>query len=261
MPKRQRFIPSALSSFTGLVFLFLYAPIVVLVILSFNRSRFSTIWQGFSWHWYQLAYRDSELIASLRMSLIVAFFTTIIATVIGTMAALTLARYRIRFQQMTEILVYLPVIIPEIVIGFSTAALFGLAGIRFGLSTIVAAHVAFAISYVIFIVRARIAGFDPRLEEAAMDLGATPLQTFFCVTLPVILPGIISAALLVFTISLDDFVITSFVAGPGASTLPIKIYSMVKTGVTPEINAISTILLVVTILLVFLSDRLASGKA
>lgn len=261
MLKRQRFIASALSSFTGLVFLFLYAPIVVLVVLSFNRSRFSTIWQGFSWHWYQLAYRDTELIAALRMSLIVAFLTTVIATVIGTMAALVLARYRIRFQQMTESLVYLPVIIPEIVIGFSTAALFGLAGISFGISTIIAAHVAFAISYVIFIVRARIAGFDPRLEEAAMDLGATPLQTFFRVTLPIILPGIISAALLVFTISLDDFVITSFVAGPGASTLPIKIYSMVKTGVTPEINAISTILLIVTTLLVFLSDRLASGKA
>ncbi len=257
----RRLLPSALSSITGLVFLFLYAPIFVLIILSFNRSRFSTVWQGFSWHWYQLAFKDSELIASLRMSLIIAFITTLIVTVIGTMAALALARYRIRFQQATEGLIYLPVIIPEIVIGFATAGLFGLLGIRFGVSTVVAAHVAFAIAYVIFIVRARIAGFDPRLEEAAMDLGAPPLQTFFRVTLPIILPGIISAALLVFTISLDDFVITSFVAGPGASTLPIKIYSMVKTGVTPEINAISTILLVVTVLLVFLSDRLATGKA
>ncbi len=261
MPNRKPLLPTALGSFTAVVYLFLYAPIVVLVVLSFNNSRFSTIWQGFSWRWYELAYKDTELIASLRMSLIIASFTTVIATVIGTSAAIALARYRIKYRQATESLVYLPVIIPEIVIGFATAALFGLIGIKFGISTVVAAHVAFAVSYVIFVVRARVATFDPKLEEAAMDLGATPTQTFIRVTLPIILPGIISAALLVFTISLDDFVITSFVAGPGAATLPIKIYSMVKTGVTPEINAISTILLVVTILLVFVSEKVSSGKS
>jgi spermidine/putrescine transport system permease protein len=260
MAKARRLIPSTLASFTSLVYLFLYAPILVLVALSFNSSRFSTIWQGFSWRWYEIAWKDKELIASLRMSLLIALATTVIATTIGTAAALALARYRIRLKQATEALVFLPVIIPEIVIGFATAALFGLLGIRFGISTIIAAHVAFAISYVVFVARARIATFDPKLEEAAMDLGATPFQTFLRVTLPIILPGIISAALLVFTLSLDDFVITSFVAGPGATTLPIKIYSMVKTGVTPEINAISTILLVATVLLVFVSDNLSSGK-
>ncbi len=256
-----RFIPGALGSFTSLVYFFLYAPIIVLVILSFNSSRFNTSWQGFSLHWYELAWKDKELIAALRMSLIIALATTGIATVIGTAAALALARYQFKLKQFAEALVYLPVIIPEIVIGFSTAGLFGLLGIRFGVSTVVAAHVAFAISYVVFVVRARVATFDPKLEEAAMDLGATPVQTFLRVTLPIILPGIISAALLVFTISLDDFVITSFVAGPGAATLPIKIYSMVKTGVTPEINAISTILLIVTVLLVFVSESLSTGKS
>jgi spermidine/putrescine transport system permease protein len=260
MAGRKSILPTSLGSFTTLVYIFLYAPIVVLIVLSFNNSRFSTIWQGFSWHWYELAYKDSELIASLRMSLIIAILTTIIATIIGSAAAIALARYRIRYRQAAESLVYLPVIIPEIVIGFATAALFGLIGIRFGVGTVVAAHVAFAVSYVIFVVRARVATFDPKLEEAAMDLGATPAQTFLRVTLPIILPGIISAALLVFTISLDDFVITSFVAGPGAATLPIKIYSMVKTGVTPEINAISTILLLVTVLLVFVSEKVSSGK-
>jgi spermidine/putrescine transport system permease protein len=260
MRNLRPFIPTMLGSFTSLVYLFLYAPIIVLVILSFNSSRFSTVWQGFSWRWYELAWRDQELVASLRMSLMIALATTVIATVMGTAAALALARYQFKFKQFAEALVYLPVIIPEIVIGFSAAGLFGLLGVSFGISTVVAAHVAFAISYVIFVVRARVSTFDPKLEEAAMDLGATPIQTFLRVTLPIILPGIISAALLVFTISLDDFVITSFVAGPGAATLPIKIYSMVKTGVTPEINAISTILLVATVLLVFVSENLSSRR-
>ena len=179
---------------------------------------------------------------------------------IGTAASIALARYRFHLKRLTEALVFLPVIIPEIVIGFAAAGLFGLAGIAFGLTTIIGAHVAFSVSYVVFIVRARISGLDPSLEEAAMDLGASRWQTFSRITLPLLLPAVVSASLLVFTISLDDYVITSFVAGPGGGTLPLKIYSMVKTGVTPEINAISSILLVVTVLLVFVSDRLLSGK-
>ncbi|HEU4388041.1 MAG TPA: extracellular solute-binding protein, partial [Blastocatellia bacterium] len=163
-------------------------------------------------------------------------------------------------KRASEALIFMPVVIPEIVIGFATAAFFGLLGLAFGLGTIVAAHVAFSISYVVFVVRARVAGLNPSLEEAAMDLGATPWQTFLRVTLPMIMPGVGAAALLVFTLSLDDYVITSFVAGPGATTLPLRIYSMAKTGVTPEINAISTVLLAVTVLLVFMSERLTSGR-
>lgn len=248
-----------LTSIAALVYLFLYSPIVVLIILSFNNSRFSMVWSGFTWRWYGLAWRDTELIASLRTSLLVAFTTTVISTCIGTAAALALTRYRIKLKRVVEALVFLPVIIPEIVIGFATASFFGLVGKAFGLSTIIAAHVALSISYVVFIVRAKVASLDTTLEEAAMDLGATPVATFGKVTLPLILPAIVSAALLVFTISLDDYVVTSFVAGPGGGTLPLKIYSMVKTGVTPEINAISTVLLVATVLLVFVSDRLVSG--
>lgn len=249
-----------MSIVTALTYGFLYAPIVVLVVLSFNRSRFSTIWQGFTWRWYALAWQDAELIAALRMSLIVGLLTTVLATLIGTATALALARYRVRLRRATEALVFLPVIIPEIVIGFATAGLFGALGLAFGISTIIAAHVAFSISFVVFIVRARAAGLNATLEEAAMDLGATRWQTFVKITLPLILPAVISAALLVFTISLDDYVITSFVSGPGTATLPLKIYSMVKTGVTPEINAISTVLLVVTVLMVVVSDRLSSGR-
>jgi len=259
--KRSRHLPGPLAGITGLVFIFLYVPILVLVALSFNDSRFGTTWQGFTWRWYSLAWRDAELIASLRTSLIVATLTTVISCAMGTAAALALARYRFRFKRAAEALVFLPVIIPEIVIGFSTAGFFGLMGVAFGLGTIVAAHVAFSISYVIFIVRARLVGLDRSIEEAAMDLGATPWQTFLRVTLPLILPGVASAGLLVFTISLDDYVITSFVSGPGSSTLPLKIYSMVKTGLTPEINAISTVLLLATVLLVFVADRLAAGRS
>jgi spermidine/putrescine transport system permease protein len=258
--KKKSLRPTGLGAATAVVYLFLYLPIAILVILSFNNSRFSTIWQGFTWRWYQVAWNDAELIRSLRMSLIIAFLTALLSTTIGTAAALALGRYRLRLRRAAETLVFMPVLIPEIVLGFASAALFGLLGMAFGLSTIIAAHVAFSISYVVFIVRARVATLDATLEEAAMDLGATRWQTFYRVTLPMILPGVVSAALLVFTISLDDYVITSFVAGPGATTLPLRIYSMVKTGVTPEINAISTILLIATILLVLVSERLASGR-
>jgi spermidine/putrescine transport system permease protein len=250
----------ALGGVTALVYVFLYAPIVALVALSFNSSRFSTIWQGFTLRWYALAWADSDLKSSLRTSLIVATITALLSTALGTALALALVRYRVRLKAAVESLILLPVVMPEIIIGFAAAGFFGLLGWGFGLGTVVAAHVAFSISYVVFIVRARISGFDRSLEDAAMDLGATPWQTFRKVTLPIILPAILSAGLLVFTISLDDYVITSFVAGPGAATLPLKIYSMVKTGVTPEINAISSVLLVATLMMVFVSERLAQGR-
>jgi spermidine/putrescine transport system permease protein len=257
---KSRQIFSALQLITGIVYFFLYTPIVVLLVLSLNSSRFSTIWTGFTWKWYAIAFSDSELIGSLRTSLIVAFAATVISTAIGTTAALALARHRIFLKRAAESLVLMPIIIPEVIIGFATAAFFGLAGIALGLSTVIAAHVAFTISYVVFVVRARASSLGPALEEAAMDLGATPWQTFVKVTFPAILPAVISGALLVFTISLDDYLITSFVAGPGATTLPLKIYSMVKTGVTPEINAISGVLLVTTIAIVLLSERISAGN-
>lgn len=249
-----------LRAATALVYLFLYAPIVVLVALSFNSSRFNAVWRGFTWKWYALAWNDSELINSLRVSLLVAMLATGLSTVIGTATALALVRGRLRVKRAVEGLILLPVIIPEIVIGFATSAFFGLLGVSLGVGTVVAAHVAFSISYVVLVVRARIVGLDPSLEEAAMDLGATGWQAFLRVTFPLILPGVLSAALLVFTISLDDYVITSFVAGPGSTTLPLRIYSMVKTGVTPEVNAISGVLLLVTVLFVIVSERLAAGR-
>jgi spermidine/putrescine transport system permease protein len=191
----------------------------------------------------------------------VAAITTVCATVIGTLAALALARWRFRGEGVTQAALYLPIIIPEIVIGAALVTFFGVVEMRLSIWTVVLAHVAFSISYVAIVVRARLAGFDRALEEAALDLGAPPIETFRRVTLPLILPGIVAGALLVFTISIDDYVITSFVAGVGATTLPLQIYSMLKVGVTPEVNAVSTLLLLLTVGLILLAQRAQQGPA
>jgi spermidine/putrescine transport system permease protein len=240
---------------SGFVYLFLYAPIVILVIYSFNSSRYA-IWEGFSWKWYEILLRDQLMLRSLKNTLIVALAATIVSTVVGTIAALGMQRFEFRGKGVLDGLFYLPVIIPEIVMAASLVIFFGFIQFKLGLTTVILAHIAFCMSYVIIVVRARLEGFDQTLEEASMDLGANEFQTFFRVTLPVIAPGIISGALLAFTISIDDYIITSFVAGVGSTTLPLQIYSMVKTKVTPEINAISTLLLIPTILLIVISDRL-----
>ncbi|PYP88599.1 MAG: hypothetical protein DMF61_05275 [Blastocatellia bacterium AA13] len=255
--------PTALSLITAGVYLFLYVPIGALIALSFNSSRFSSVWRGFTWHWYVLAWHDVELISSLRTSLIIAVISTVISTALGTAASLAIGRRntrRKRWGPLSEAIFYLPIIMPEVVVGFASAAFFSRIRMTAGMSTIIAAHVAFSMSYVVFVVKSRVASLDTGLEEAAVDLGAAPLQAFFTVTLPMILPAVVSAALLAFTISLDDYVITSFVTGSGTATLPVKIYSMVKTGVTPEINAISGVLLVVTVLLAFVSFRIAASR-
>jgi spermidine/putrescine transport system permease protein len=242
-----------------LVYLFLYAPIVILVIFSFNSSRYA-IWEHFSWKWYQVLVDDQLILRSLKNSLIVALVATGISTVIGTLAALGMQRFEFRGKGPVDALFYLPVIIPEIVMAASLVIFFGFIRFTLGMTTVILAHIAFCVSYVIIVVRARLEGFDRTLEEAAMDLGANEFETFFKVTLPVIAPGIISGALLAFTISIDDYIITSFVAGVGSTTLPLQIYSMVKTKVTPEINAVSTLLLIPTILLIVIADRLQREK-
>jgi len=248
-----------LTGESALVYLFLYAPILILIIFSFNSSRYA-IWERFSLEWYRTLTHDALIIHSLRNSLIVGVAATIVATIIGTLAALGMQRFNFKGKGAAEGLFYLPVIVPEIVMAASLVIFFGAVRFTLGMSTVILAHVAFCVSYVVIVVRARLEGFDRTLEEAAMDLGANEFQTFFKVTLPVIAPGIISGALLAFTLSIDDYVITSFVAGVGATTLPLQIYSMVKTRVTPEINAVSTLLLVPTILFIIIADRLQREK-
>jgi spermidine/putrescine transport system permease protein len=249
----ERFL---LATHSWLVYLFLYAPIVILIVFSFNRGKQTAVWQGFSIEWYAKLLDNELILRSVRNSLFVASITTVVSTVIGTAAALALARWELRGKTATQGALFLPIIIPEIVIGAALVTFFGVVQIRLSIWTVILAHVAFSISYVAIVVRARLAGFDRSLEEAALDLGASPLATFFRVTLPIILPGVVAGALLVFTISIDDYVVTSFVAGVGATTLPLQIYSMLRVGVTPEVNAVSTLLLLFTVVLIVVSQRL-----
>ncbi len=248
------------TALIGVVYLYLYLPILILVAFSFNSSRQLAVFSGFTLDWYVKAWNDESVIQSLRTSLFVGILCTIISLLLGTPAALALGRHRFRGKGLVDALFYLPVIVPEIVLGFASVVFFGIIGWQLGFTSVVVAHVAFSVSYVVFVVRARLALLDPKLEEAAADLGASPFVAFLRVTLPLLLPALISAGLLVFTISLDDYVVTSFVAGRGGTTLPLQIYSMVRTGVTPEINAVSTLLLVATIVLVAFSQRLQTQR-
>ncbi|HEX6738622.1 MAG TPA: extracellular solute-binding protein, partial [Vicinamibacteria bacterium] len=258
-PVRRR-APTALGAISAAVYAFLYAPLLVLVVFSFNRGRLTAAWQGFTLAWYGRALGSAQVLDSLRNSLVVAFTTTAACAVIATAAALVLARRHFRGAGAFGALLTLPMVVPEVVLASSLLLLFAGAGMRLGLLTVVLAHVSFSLSYAVIVVRARLAGLDRSLEEAAADLGAGPWRAFWHVTLPLIAPGVLAAALLVFALSLDDYVVTSFVAGVGATTLPVHVYSMVKSGVSPEINAVSTLLLVATSLLLYAAYRLEQGK-
>lgn len=238
------------------VYLFLYVPIAVLVVFSFNRSRQTAVWQGFTLDWYRRLAGNELILRSVKNSLFVASVTTVLATVAGTMVALALARHEFGGRRATQGALYLPIVIPEIVMGAALVTFFGVVSMRLSIWTVVIAHVVFSVSYVAIVVRARLVGFDRSLEEAASDLGAPPWDTFRRVTLPIILPGVVAGALLVFTLSIDDYVVTSFVAGVGATTLPLQIYSMLKVGVTPEVNAVSALLIALTVVLIVAAQRL-----
>jgi spermidine/putrescine transport system permease protein len=250
----------ALFLLSFLIYLFLYAPIFVLMFFSFNSSRSTQVWTGFSTRWYGELLRDETVLDAFRTSIIVGVTATAIATVIGTLTALALSRYRFRGQTFADSAIYAATVMPEIVVGVSLLVFFVAIQFTLGITTIIIAHVAFTISFVTIVVRARLSGMDRSVEEAAQDLGASPVQTFLRVTLPLILPGVMAGALLAFTLSFDDFVITFFIAGVGSSTLPLKIYSMIKFGVSPVINALSTVVLVVTIVLIFGGSRIFTRK-
>lgn len=234
------------------VFLFLYLPILLLIIYSFNANRVVGVWTGFSLDWYDVLFHDRAMIDAFKVSMWVATWSTLISTVLGTLAAMSLEKYRYRGKLPFDAVMYLPIIIPDIVMALSALLFFVIVAVPLSRYTILIAHVAFNVAFVAVIVRARLADMDRNLEEAAADLGANEWTTFRRVTLPLLMPAIVSAALLAFTLSLDDFVITFFVSGPGSTTLPVRVYSMVKFGVTPEVNAISTLMLLgSTVLVVF----------
>ena len=245
----------ALLLFAALVYVFLYAPIVVVVFFSFNSAKSTQNWAGFSTRWYGELLRDQTVLDAFYNSLLVGVTATAISTVIGTFTALALSRHNFRGKTFADSAIYAATVMPEIVVGVSLLVFFVAARIGLGITTIVIAHVAFTISFVTIVVRARLAGMDRSIEEAAQDLGANPVTTFMRVTLPLILPGVMAGALLAFTLSFDDFVITFFVAGVGSSTLPLKIYSMIKFGITPVINALSTVVVLTTLVIILGAGR------
>ncbi|TXR48632.1 ABC transporter permease [Phyllobacterium endophyticum] len=227
-------------------FAFLYLPIVLLVIYSFNESRLVTVWAGFSTKWYVSLFHNQSFIDAAWVTIRVALVSASVATVLGTLGALAISRYtRFRGRLLFSAMIYAPLVMPEVITGLSMLLLFVAIGFDRGLWTMILAHITFSMCFVAVVVQSRLVSFDRSLEEAAMDLGATPVTTFFRVTLPVILPAVVSGWMLAFTLSLDDLVISSFTSGPGATTLPMRIYSQVRLGVTPEINAACTILIAI----------------
>src|SRR5512146_1138285 len=244
-------------------YVFLYLPLTIVVAYSFNDSRLNAEWVGFTWHWYQVLFDDEDMLIAAGNSLFIAAVASLAATVLGTMAGIAMQRYKIR---VLTLMVLAPVAMPEILLGVSLLLFFiQVLNLTLGLLSIVLAHITFSIGFVAVIVQARLAALDESLFEAARDLGASPWQTFRHVTFPLILPAVIAGGLMAFTLSIDDFVITFFTAGVGVQTLPLRIYSMIKIAVTPEVNAVSTLLMLLTLTLIVLASRFApdvlKGKA
>jgi len=237
-----------------LLMVFIYVPILLIIVYSFNNTRLSGDWKGFTFEWYAALLDNRHVMEALTNSLTVAVISTIVATLLGTLAALSLRNVGKRWKGGMNSLMYLPVVIPDIIMGLSLLVLFSQMHIPLGKATVIIAHITFSMSYVYVVVTARLAGMGRQLEEAATDLGATGWQTFRYVTLPQIMPGIVSGALIAFTMSLDDFMVSFFVAGPSSTTLPIYIYGQVKRGISPEINALCTLLILVSVVLILLAQ-------
>jgi spermidine/putrescine transport system permease protein len=233
---------------------FLYVPLAIVVVYSFNDSRLNAEWVGFTLDWYRRLAGDGEMLQAAANSLIIGLAASLVSTILGTMAGVAMHRYRLRVLPM---LVVAPIAIPEILMGVSLLIFFVLLNFTLGLVSVALAHIAFCIGFVAIVVRARLAGMDETLTEAARDCGATPWQAFRRITLPLIMPGVIAGALMAFTLSIDDFVITFFTAGAGTVTLPLAIYSMIKIAVTPEVNAVSTLLMLLTLLLIVVAAKLS----
>jgi spermidine/putrescine transport system permease protein len=278
--RRLRF--SWLGLAAALVYLFLYAPILVLIVFAFNASRANIVFEGVvnqgscgPFYWFCLLFRNREVVTAARNTLIIAITSTLVSTTIGTMAALALQRYRFPAKTFSEISLYIPIVIPEIVMGIGILALFsalfrwlnstlGLTGdnrLALGLATVTLSHIAFSVPFVILVVRARLHDFNRAVEEAAMDLGANEWTTFWRVTLPIIAPGVLAGALLAFTLSLDDFVITFFTTGSGVSTLPIYIYGLLRRIITPEVNALSTVWIAMVFIVLLISQWMQSRSS
>ena len=247
--------------YIGVVTAVLYLPIVLVIIYSFNESKISSVWGGFSLKWYETLFRDAAMFEALGNSIVLALCASLGAAVIGTLGAYGFTKVQLRTKSAVEYVSMLPIMIPEIILGMVFMTFFALIGLPFGMTTLILAHTAFCVPYVYMLVKARLVGMDKSLAEAARDLGAGEVRVFFDITLPLLVPAILSGMLLSFAMSLDDVIISIFVTGVNVNTLPIKVYPQIKTGVTPEINALCTLMLGATIILVVLSNVLGKvGK-
>lgn len=266
----MRLVNLLLGSWTTLVLLFLYLPILLLIVYSFNDSRLNVVWEGFTLKWYAQLWNEfmqhvqdvksSPLISSLNNSLIIAGFTTIFSVILGTVGAWLLYRYRFPALRSITTLIFIPMIIPEIIMGISLLIFFKTMDLELGFTTVIISHVTFCFPFVLIAVQARLAGLDPSLEEAAMDLGATPLKAFLLVMVPYLLPAIISGALMSFTLSMDELIVTYFTRGPKSETLPIKVFGLAKVGLNPMLNTISTVFIVLTAMLVICAESLKKSN-
>ena len=248
--------------YLALVFLIMYLPILVVVIFSFNNSRLTVSWEGFSLQWYETLVQDDTLMEALVNSLILGVLSCLLSAVIGTLGAVGLSQLHYKSKGLLEYVSLLPLMIPEIILGTVFLAFFSRLNLPFGMVTLLIGHTVCCIPYILMEVKARLVGMDKSLEEAAMDLGASPMRTFFDITLPLIMPAVFSGALLAFAMSMDDVVISVFINGPRLSTLPIRVYTQMKTGVTPEINALCTLMLIASIVILFVYSlvRKLSGR-
>ena len=242
------------------VFAFLYLPIVLLVVYSFNDSRLNLYWAGFTTKWYGLLFGNEVLLRAFQNSLIVAAATTTLAVIIGTSAAWLLYRYRFPAQQTLGLLIFIPMVMPEVLMGVSLLVLFVSLGVPLGYGTLIIAHTTFCFPFVLVGVQARLQGIDPSLEEAAMDLGATPLKAFWLVIVPYLMPAIVAGALMSFTLSFDEYIVTIFTSVADSQTLPLKVYGMVRVGLNPQLNALSTLFIAATALLVIASQIFTRRK-
>jgi len=265
--KTKRWIPHAifwekwlLGGWTLLVFLFLYLPILLLVVFSFNSSRLNIRWEGFTTRWYAELFQNQVLLTAFKNSLIVASGTMVLSVFLGTLGAWMLYRYRFPARRAIDLMVFIPMVMPEVLMGVSLLLLFVNLKMQLGYLTLIIAHTTFCFPFVLVGVQARLQGIDPFLEEAAMDLGATPIRAFFQVIVPYLMPAIIAGALLSFTLSFDEYIVTLFTSGTQSQTLPLKIFGMAKIGLNPQLNALSALFILATLLLVVFSQFIKTSR-
>lgn len=258
---RRKIKDLSTSAFSILVYSYIYIPVVILIVFSFNNEKANTHWVGFTTEWYIKLFHDTELLGIFGNTLIVAIISTILSVVIGTIGAVGLARFKFKGKSIINNALYVPIVIPEIVLAVALLSIFSAISFPLGILTLILGHTTLTVPFVIITIKSRLSGFDQSVEEASMDLGADRRTTFLKVTLPMIMPGVISGGFLAFTLSLDDLIISNFIAGTKTMTFPVKVYSMVKSGVSPEVNALTTIIIGLFLLGLLVSKVLEKKRA